>query len=732
MSKKKPSPSEVLEYQHLAGEPAYVRLDGDAESQDAAMKSFSDSVEDFRGIQKAEGRWHSDLSNLDTNISGRPGLSQSDYYSFRPDERPARKFKHIVTQVENVYQNEGLIRNIIDLMGDFACQGIRIVHPNRRIEKFYQNWFIRVKGKERSERFLNNFYRTGNVIVQRQTAKISSKHEKRMMKTVAVKTVANPDMEIVIPKVEKRVIPWKYTFLDPRAIEVVGGPLSSFVGEPLYAIVLPDSLRRIINSPTSSLDRQLVAKLPDDIIAAAKTNSPVLLNKDKLSVFFYKKDDWQVWALPMIYAILSDISVLQKLKLADMAALDGAIQNIRVWKLGSLEHNIAPTRKAAAKLAEILESNTGGGTMDLVWGPDIVLEQTNSDVYKFLGQEKYIPHLNSIYAGLGIPPTLTGTVGAAGTTNNFISLKTLTQRLEYGRDTLESFWIKEIAMVQEAMGFRFPARVEFTFDNLGDEASEKALWIQLADRNLISDELLQYKFKNNPELERIRLNREARERSQGKMIPKSGPYYDPQFGVALKKLALQTGVMTPGQVGLREDADTRDLKTFKVVDGEKPALEMRALQTKPQESKKPSGPKGRPKNSKDTKKRERKFKPQVRAAIEIWAGETQNAIDEVVNPYILGITNKKTMRSLNSKEIEIAKKLKFKALFNLNPFDSVTENTVRFALTGSDISNEVIGIYKDWIYQVGVDVGRTLSSDEIKQVQVHLYASIKEENNDDD
>ena len=97
--------------------------------------------------------------------------------------------------------------------------------------------------------------------------------------------------------------------------------------------------------------------------------------------------------------------------------------------------------------------------MDLVWGPDIELMETNSNVHQFLGEEKYKPHLNNIYAGLGIPPTLTGTFGTSGTTNNYMSLKTLTQRLEYGRDRLIDFWNKEIAMIQKAMGFKLPATI---------------------------------------------------------------------------------------------------------------------------------------------------------------------------------------------------------------------------------------------------------------------------------
>jgi hypothetical protein len=100
-------------------------------------------------------------------------------------------------------------------------------------------------------------------------------------------------------------------------------------------------------------------------------------------VYHYKKDDWSVWANPMIHAILDDITMMEKMKLADMSALDGAISNIRLWRLGSLEHKIAPTRAAVDKLRDVLASNVGGGTMDLVWGPELDFKESTSQIYHF-------------------------------------------------------------------------------------------------------------------------------------------------------------------------------------------------------------------------------------------------------------------------------------------------------------------------------------------------------------
>jgi len=718
--RKYASQSDFLENVRNVKEPAYVSWGGETGDD---VKTFANFLEGARGIShKALGRWNTDLSDLDTNISGRPGLSKQDYYAFRPEEAPARSFKGAIYGADMAYQTVGLIRNIIDLMADFGTQGIRLVHPNKRIEKFYRSWFARVNGVDRSERFLNNLYRSGNVIVRKQNARIKTEVKKSLFKTVA-----EPETKVDVLKVTKNEIPWRYTFLNPLYVEIIGGPLTSFVGQPTYAIKLPSNLIQTIRHPKTPEERVLVAQLPAEIKQAATTSQPVPLPIDKTRVYHYKKDDWQPWAYPMIYAIMDDIAVLEKLRLADMCALDGAISNIRIFKLGNLEHKIMPHSGTLSYLSEILESNVGGGTLDLVWGPDIELLESKTTVHQFLGEEKYRPHLTAIYAGLGIPPTLTGTLTGSGTTNNLISLKTLLGRLEYGRNVLTNFWEREIIEVQRAMGFRFPAKLEFRFAQLGDEAAEKALLIQLADRNLISDELIQHLFGNDSEIERIRINRESRERHEGKLVQKSGPFYDPQFGIALKKVALQSGVVTPGQVGLKKDAVIKDMR-MSIKDGkEQPALLMRQPQqssnTPISDQKKGQPNQGRPKNSKDKQKRKQKrFTPVTKASLEIWARDVQLTIAEVLNPLILKHYKKKNMRSLTKEEANAAEDIKFDVLCNLEPFSKTNEQSVLQA-SNQRAPKELYDLYKGWVQTVSKEINRVLTLDELKHIQASAYAT---------
>lgn len=738
MAKKYPK-SEDQASQAGSSDPAFITWGEDDTSRAEAMKQSAESLSEYTAIDKAAAyrRYHHDYSNLDTNTSGRPGLTKSDYYYFRPGEAPPVLQKQIMQRAEEIYQRVGLVKNVIDLMGDFASQGVRLVHKNKRIERFYRQWFKKIKGKDRSERFLNNLYKTGNVVINRQTGKLSLKVADELYKAIS-----SPDIyvdKIEQPIAEKREIPWKYTFIDPVVVDISAGAIAAFATKKLLEISLPSNLRKAILSPKNSAEQAIVDSLPEAIIQAAKQKKGYPLDPNKTLVFHYKKDDWQNWAYPMIYAIMDDITILEKLKLADMSALDGAISNIRIFKLGNLEHKIAPTKAATAKLAQILGNNVGGGTMDLVWGPDIELLESKTSVHQFLGEGKYIPHLNSVYAGLGIPPTLTGTFGAAGTTNNFISLKTLTQRLQYGRDILTEFWEQEIILVQKAMGFRYPAKIEFDRMDLSNEDAEKALLIQLADRNLISDELLQSRFGFDPDMEKSRLNREYRDRKSSRMIRKSGPWHDPQIENSLQKIALQSGAFAPSQVGLELE---------KKKGGEKSAMEIKQGLTVPKQepaspllSQNPSGSpsnnldsklpgqpgEGRPRNSKDSTKRQtKKFSPQTGASLAIWASNTQDKLSQIINPIMLEFYNKKNLRSLSSEESKELEKIKTKIFFMLKPFENITQDHVTsklLTINNSDIL-DTINQYSVWLNQLKGELNQDLSIDDTKQAKSAFYTEI--------
>jgi len=223
MSNKYPK-SKAIEDAEIEKEEAYVTWGDDLASKQNALQLSSKSLAEFEGIHRTTGyaRYNRDFSNLSENTSSRPGLTRSDYDYFRPNEAVPVKLKNIIKTADTIYQRVGLVKNVIDLMGDFGSQGIRLSHRNKRIERFYRNWFRKINGIDRSERFLNNLYRVGNVVINKQTAKISQKIADELYRANA-KADIDPSLDEI--KVDRKEIPWRYTFIDPFYVDILGESL---------------------------------------------------------------------------------------------------------------------------------------------------------------------------------------------------------------------------------------------------------------------------------------------------------------------------------------------------------------------------------------------------------------------------------------------------------------------------------------------------------------------------
>ena len=720
-----------------------------------ALADTSDNIDSYDGIQKAVAYNRRSFLDIEPNRSVRTGFTREDYNRFRSEEAVPKRQQEAIRMCMAAYDKVGIIRNVIDLMADFAGQGITIVHPNKRIEKFFRAWFQKVNGKERTERFLNTLYRCGNVVVKRRTAKINKRTEKQL------RSMADADMEVIDLKVNRREIPWKFDFLNPLSVEVIGNELATFVGQPQYALKVSKLVRGLAKrglTQNTPHHKNLTAMLPPDILEAIKNGQNVVpLDPEKVSVYYYKKDDWLVWSNPMIYAILDDIIMLEKMKLADISALDGAISNIRLWSLGDLDNKILPTKAAINKLRNILASNVGGGTMDLVWGPELKFTESSTQVFRFLGKEKYEPVLTNIYAGLGIPPTLTGMANTGGGfTNNFISLKTLVERLEYGRQVLVNWWNQELEIVQKAMGFRLPAKIHFDQMVLSDEASEKTLLIQLADRNIISSETLVERFGEIPEIEKIRIRREVKDRRNESMPQKASPYHNPQHRNDLEKIALTKDMIAPEDVGIVPCDDTgdhpltnpKDRRSDEQIEEKKDEIKDKQderdqkkfdkQQEKKIEQEKEFDPKGRPedgrpKNSKDKQKRkQRDVKPRETVnssefvVTSLWAHEAQSKISDIINPAILALYEKASLRSLTKSEVEQLEHLKLCILCGMQPFIEVTPEIVSDLLSrpisvDASTSKLLAGLKEDFLNKNG----RQPNIDEVRRINVSCYALSK-------
>lgn len=629
---------------------------------------YGDYLEDNHTLIHAAGSNRSFL-DVDTNISVRSEYLREDYNYFRSASDIGKDFKSICQFVDEAYNRVGIIKNVIDLMSDFGCKGIRLQHRNPQIQNFYQEWFKRVSGKSVSERFLNYLYKYGNVIAKSHMATIKNRQQEQWKKIIA--------REFEDTLATRNEIPIGYNFLNPGSLKMLGGEVATFLGKPQLTLTLNGNL---VNELKVAIANDTKDEIPIEIKAAIKAGKKeVLLNSDNLYLYHYKKDDWKQWAYPIIYSLKDDLITYSKMRLADISAVDGAISNIRLWTMGIIDpanpsNSLIPTRAAFNKLKQILANNTGGGTMDLVWGPELTFKESNTQVHKFLGSDKYETVLNSIYDAMGIPSGLRS--GSSASNNgSFLAFKTLVERLQYGRDLLTEFWNEQIEIVRQAMGFATGAKIKFDKMILADENQALQLLINLADRDYISmDSVLEY-FDFIPDVEKSRIKREIKKR--GKSMPnKASPFHDPLWDVSIKKSLVDNGA-NPKDVGINIDYKQK----FSPI----------------------KSPNGRPPNVIETQKRKAKPKMSLRtkgniSTIITWANKAYNQISELIAPSVLKTVNKKNYRQLTDAQKKDTERLKFNILCGLNVHDEITIDTITTLIDKNNITSSMQTTF-DMLYQ---------------------------------
>jgi len=551
----------------------------------------------YRGYGGNRGGYgHTGYEAIQPGHDVRPEFTRDDYDYFRPGEAVPQYEVQRIIDCNRVYNTVGIIKQMIDLMSEFCSKGITPNHKNPRIQKILRAWFAKVNGPERSERFINIFYRLGTTIAKRLNKNLSRIELEGLRKSLLL-----PDDEFdqddtpSLAPIQNGFasIPCRYTFLNPICVEHEDHELAPLLPRPQLRVRLRPTL-------VKKIEEQGGEKL--DVRAGF-----IYLNPNDIYLAYHKKDDWRLWGISLIEPILADIFAYQKLRLADLAALDSVISKVRIWKLGNLEHKIIPSAVARQNLSGALKANTGGGAIDVVWTPDIDLLESKTDTHQFLGSEKYKTVMSAIYGGLGIPMSLTGESQTGGTASaSLIQLKTVTERLNYGRNVLTEFWLNEFAMVCAALGVKTLPTISYDNMVLQDDVAIKGLLNQLVDRNIISEETLQERYGENPELEESRIKRQHRKRVKNPMSPqKAGPWNNPERVHDLMRIAMQNGYISAEDVEKLYELNTS--KPIKVV------LEKKLAAIEPPEAKGVSSPEkqpmpntGRPKGIQEKGKRKPK------------------------------------------------------------------------------------------------------------------------------
>ena len=476
----------------------YITVNGD---KAIAMKEYGKTIEQFDTVQKTIAS--------DGAISHRSPYSAADFFRGRPMDILPSRFRDVVFLCRMAYIQTGIVRNVIDMMTDFACEGLKFVHPDKKNEAFFRVWAKRVKIKDAVNEFVRHLLIDGNVVLMRTKAKITEPVKRewegksigfeepdkgdRVINDNETHQEDDPPLEkiYVSQKTKRNEIPWNYHFLNVAALYWVGGEANIANNSRGLAFKPAETLIQAIKTPRDIFQQQLVNNLPEKVRRAVQDTGNqgniIFLDMEDLIIMHNKKDSWEDWSPPFLYSVLTDLQYKNKLRQAEMSALDGVINVIRLWKLGDHKLDYMPTPDIIDRLTHALDHNTGGGAMDLVWDSLIDMKDYYPPIGEILGQDKYMQVNQDILIGLGVPEVLLGGHGSKFS-NSYVQLKTLIERLNYLREKVTEWLDGEMKILCEAMNIDVLPLVKFAQGNLEDQNVAKKLIVGLLDRNIISVE----------------------------------------------------------------------------------------------------------------------------------------------------------------------------------------------------------------------------------------------------
>lgn len=474
-----------------------------------AIAKYNSSVTD---AHESSYKTKSQLTEIVTDVSVRSPFGRSDYESFRRAERLPKTFVEKINSCRTMYYDISIVRNVIDLMIDFVCEDFTLSHPEKKVEALFRYWVKKIKFYDTIEEYVKHLVIDYNVVVRRVTANVDG--------ATIRKAIAKPDIKKVEKdeKVEKNEIPWRYMFLDVTKLNWTGGELGRMAGNRGLSMDVPREVIRALEANTPET-KEYIKKIPSELKKQIESGK-VSLDMSKTHVMHVRKDTWQDWADPFLSSIVQDILYKQKLRQAELSAIDGILNVIRIWKLGDHKIGILPDIAAISKLSNIIASNTGGGSMDIIWDSMIEMVPHYPPVNEILDPKKYDQVNKDILIGLGVPEVLLGGHGA-NFSNSFIQLKTLVEKLKGYRNKAIEFIEEEVGVVCEAFGIKERPTVSFSQMNLDDENVTKKLILNLWDRKIISTDAVLEVFGKDFPIEVSKIALETEEFKKHKIEPLS-------------------------------------------------------------------------------------------------------------------------------------------------------------------------------------------------------------------
>ena len=289
------------------GEPFYT---SDASYADISKARTSQTGTSYTGSRRNRA---AQTNPIDRFRSIAVGMLPYEYASDGVTARDA------IELCQKAYANVAVFRNAIDIMSEFTNTDIYLEGGTKKSREFFEEWFKRVNIIGLKDQYFREYYRSGNVFLYRIDGRFKAEDYARIINQVgSIDSGANK-------------IPLRYILLNPY--DVVAKRASTFTYSGTYQKVLSDyELARLANPVTEedqAIFDALDPEIKKNIVDRSYSNKGVSIDLDpnRLSYSFYKKQDYEPFAIPFGFPVLEDINAKLELKKMDQA-ITRTVENV--------------------------------------------------------------------------------------------------------------------------------------------------------------------------------------------------------------------------------------------------------------------------------------------------------------------------------------------------------------------------------------------------------------------
>jgi len=463
-------------------------------------------------------------------------------------KRAYSNIKSKISQAQDYYIKDSLARRFIELMAQFSATSVQLKGA-QKYKVFFNQWMKVVGMPTILKKIFKEFYRSSNVHTIKCTLPFKGKFKKGEKLDIDIlkgfKTdgrLGNFDnakykidlaryirggesTDIAARKLNwsNKMIPWRYTVLNPLQIEKYGD--STFRLEETYW------------TPSSSLRHLILEIEADKGKARRKKLEPIIKSipamlyqqlkdgKSKIELFphFYSpiyrlKDDYESDGEPLMTPIFDHLFRKNQMREADIRVINSVINKILLIRVGS--DKFPAKKKQLEAISAIFQEPSH--VLELIWNHCIDVKWVDVQT-EFLNDDKYNSVDKDIKEGFGVTEVLLGTA-KDNKGNPFVSLRGLVENMADGQESVSEWLQEEFEDIGDTLQLDTVPEPHLTTINLEDKVNLFKIYQGMVDRGILSNETVCELMGEDWRRNLAQIKKESKQREEGILPLMGSPY----------------------------------------------------------------------------------------------------------------------------------------------------------------------------------------------------------------